>query len=125
MLVGESRSKLAELTPDLARVGEGQRRPMLFQQPDQGQQLRPPRRRQFIEKLSHRAAGFILVELDGPASSHYVMEYTMNGNLNRPWRARVALTDDDIQKLPEGNRRRVLTFRRIREIAEERAALGA
>jgi len=35
----------------------------------------------------------------------------------------VALTDDDIQKLPEGNRRRVLTFRRIREIAE-RAARG-
>jgi hypothetical protein len=35
----------------------------------------------------------------------------------------VALTDEDIQKLPEGNRRRVLTFRRIREIAE-RAARG-
>ena len=35
----------------------------------------------------------------------------------------VALTDDDIQKLPEGNRRRVLTFRRIREIAE-RVARG-
>src|SRR5438128_11875267 len=35
----------------------------------------------------------------------------------------VALTDDDIQKLPEVNRRRVLTFRRIREIAE-RAARG-
>jgi alkanesulfonate monooxygenase SsuD/methylene tetrahydromethanopterin reductase-like flavin-dependent oxidoreductase (luciferase family) len=30
----------------------------------------------------------------------------------------VALTDEDIQKLPEGNRRRVLTFRKIREIAE-------
>ena len=35
----------------------------------------------------------------------------------------VALTDEDIQKLPEGNRLRVLTFRRIREIAE-RAAKG-
>jgi hypothetical protein len=30
----------------------------------------------------------------------------------------VALTDDDIKKLPEGNRRRVLTFRKIKEIAE-------
>ena len=30
----------------------------------------------------------------------------------------VALTDADIQKLPEGNRRRVLTFRRIKEIAD-------
>jgi alkanesulfonate monooxygenase SsuD/methylene tetrahydromethanopterin reductase-like flavin-dependent oxidoreductase (luciferase family) len=30
----------------------------------------------------------------------------------------VALTDEDIRKLPEGNRRRVLTFRKIREIAE-------
>ena len=30
----------------------------------------------------------------------------------------VALTDEDIKKLPEGNRRRVLTFRKIREIAE-------
>jgi hypothetical protein len=30
----------------------------------------------------------------------------------------VALTDEDIQKLPEGNRRRVLTFRKIAEIAE-------
>ena len=30
----------------------------------------------------------------------------------------VALTDADIDKLPEGNRRRVLTFRRIAEIAE-------
>jgi hypothetical protein len=35
----------------------------------------------------------------------------------------VALTDEDIQKLPEGNRLRVLTFRRIREIAE-RATRG-
>jgi hypothetical protein len=35
----------------------------------------------------------------------------------------VALTEEDIQKLSEGNRRRVLTFRRIREIAE-RAARG-
>jgi len=33
----------------------------------------------------------------------------------------VALTDEDIQKLPEGNRLRVLTFRRIREIAERAA----
>jgi len=33
----------------------------------------------------------------------------------------VALTDEDIQKLPEGNRLRVLTFRRIREIAEQAA----
>src|SRR5882724_11768125 len=30
----------------------------------------------------------------------------------------VALTDEDIQKMPEGNRRRVLTFRKIKEIAE-------
>ncbi|HET7341208.1 MAG TPA: hypothetical protein VFL90_07075, partial [Methylomirabilota bacterium] len=30
----------------------------------------------------------------------------------------VALTDEDIKKMPEGNRRRVLTFRRIKEIAE-------
>jgi alkanesulfonate monooxygenase SsuD/methylene tetrahydromethanopterin reductase-like flavin-dependent oxidoreductase (luciferase family) len=30
----------------------------------------------------------------------------------------VALTDEDINKLPEGNRRRVLTFRKIKEIAE-------
>jgi alkanesulfonate monooxygenase SsuD/methylene tetrahydromethanopterin reductase-like flavin-dependent oxidoreductase (luciferase family) len=30
----------------------------------------------------------------------------------------VALTDEDIRKMPEGNRRRVLTFRKIREIAE-------
>jgi hypothetical protein len=30
----------------------------------------------------------------------------------------IALTDEDIKKLPEGNRRRVLTFRKIREIAE-------
>jgi alkanesulfonate monooxygenase SsuD/methylene tetrahydromethanopterin reductase-like flavin-dependent oxidoreductase (luciferase family) len=30
----------------------------------------------------------------------------------------VALTDEDIRKMPEGNRRRVLTFRRIREIAD-------
>jgi len=30
----------------------------------------------------------------------------------------VALTDEDIKKLPEGNRRRVLTFRKIREIAD-------
>src|SRR5512132_4429970 len=30
----------------------------------------------------------------------------------------VALTDEDIKKLPEGNRRRVLTMRRIKEIAE-------
>ena len=30
----------------------------------------------------------------------------------------VALTDEDIRKLPEGNRRRVLTFRKIKEIAE-------
>jgi len=30
----------------------------------------------------------------------------------------IALTDEDIQKLPEGNRRRVLTFRKIAEIAE-------
>jgi alkanesulfonate monooxygenase SsuD/methylene tetrahydromethanopterin reductase-like flavin-dependent oxidoreductase (luciferase family) len=33
----------------------------------------------------------------------------------------VALTADDIQKLPEGNRLRVLTYRRIREIAEQAA----
>jgi len=30
----------------------------------------------------------------------------------------IALTDEDIRKLPEGNRRRVLTFRKIKEIAE-------
>jgi Luciferase-like monooxygenase len=36
----------------------------------------------------------------------------------------IALTDEDIRKMPEGNRRRVLTFRRIREIAE-RTARGA
>jgi hypothetical protein len=30
----------------------------------------------------------------------------------------VALTDEDIRKMPEGNRRRVLTFRKIREIAD-------
>jgi hypothetical protein len=30
----------------------------------------------------------------------------------------VALTDEDIRKMPEGNRRRVLTFRKIKEIAE-------
>jgi hypothetical protein len=30
----------------------------------------------------------------------------------------VALTDEDIRKLPEGNRLRVLTFRKIKEIAE-------
>jgi alkanesulfonate monooxygenase SsuD/methylene tetrahydromethanopterin reductase-like flavin-dependent oxidoreductase (luciferase family) len=30
----------------------------------------------------------------------------------------VALTDEDIKKMPEGNRRRVLTFRKIKEIAE-------
>jgi alkanesulfonate monooxygenase SsuD/methylene tetrahydromethanopterin reductase-like flavin-dependent oxidoreductase (luciferase family) len=30
----------------------------------------------------------------------------------------VALTDEDIKKMPEGNRRRVLTFRKIREIAD-------
>jgi alkanesulfonate monooxygenase SsuD/methylene tetrahydromethanopterin reductase-like flavin-dependent oxidoreductase (luciferase family) len=30
----------------------------------------------------------------------------------------IALTDEDIKKLPEGNRRRVLTFRKIKEIAE-------
>jgi alkanesulfonate monooxygenase SsuD/methylene tetrahydromethanopterin reductase-like flavin-dependent oxidoreductase (luciferase family) len=30
----------------------------------------------------------------------------------------VALTDEDIKKMPEGNRRRALTFRKIREIAE-------
>jgi len=30
----------------------------------------------------------------------------------------IALTEADIAKLPEANRRRVLTFRRIAEIAE-------
>jgi hypothetical protein len=30
----------------------------------------------------------------------------------------IALTDADIAKLPDGNRRRVLTFRRIAEIAD-------
>ena len=30
----------------------------------------------------------------------------------------VALTDEDLAKMPEGNRRRALTFRRIKEIAE-------
>jgi hypothetical protein len=30
----------------------------------------------------------------------------------------VALSDEDIQKMPEGNRRRTLTFRKIREIAD-------
>jgi hypothetical protein len=30
----------------------------------------------------------------------------------------VALTDEDLQKMPEGNRRRTLTFRKIREIAD-------
>jgi alkanesulfonate monooxygenase SsuD/methylene tetrahydromethanopterin reductase-like flavin-dependent oxidoreductase (luciferase family) len=34
----------------------------------------------------------------------------------------VALTDEDIAKMPEGNRRRVLTFRKVREIAERAAA---
>jgi alkanesulfonate monooxygenase SsuD/methylene tetrahydromethanopterin reductase-like flavin-dependent oxidoreductase (luciferase family) len=33
----------------------------------------------------------------------------------------VALTDEDIAKMPEGNRRRTLTFRKIREIAESAA----
>jgi hypothetical protein len=31
----------------------------------------------------------------------------------------IALTDADIAKLPEGNRRRVQTFRRIAEVAEQ------
>jgi hypothetical protein len=35
----------------------------------------------------------------------------------------VALTDEDIKKMPEGNRRRVLTFRRIKEIAERARAV--
>jgi hypothetical protein len=30
----------------------------------------------------------------------------------------VALTDEDIRKMPEGNRRRALTFRKIKEIAD-------
>jgi hypothetical protein len=30
----------------------------------------------------------------------------------------IALTDADIAKLPDGNRRRVLAFRRIAEVAE-------
>ena len=37
----------------------------------------------------------------------------------------VALTDEDIAKMPEGNRRRTLTFRKIREIAESAARRSA
>jgi hypothetical protein len=46
-----------------------------------------------------------------PLADHEIPVHEAYGNT-------VALTDEDIQKLPEGNRRRVLTFRKIREIAE-------
>jgi alkanesulfonate monooxygenase SsuD/methylene tetrahydromethanopterin reductase-like flavin-dependent oxidoreductase (luciferase family) len=46
-----------------------------------------------------------------PLADHEIPVYEAYGNT-------VALTDEDIKKLPEGNRRRVLTFRKIREIAD-------
>jgi len=52
-----------------------------------------------------------------PAPANGIPTYEAYGNT-------IALTDDDIAKLPEGNRRRVLTFRRIREIAERAARAG-
>ena len=44
-------------------------------------------------------------------ADHEIPVYEAYGNT-------VALTDEDIRKMPEGNRRRVQTFRRIREIAD-------
>jgi alkanesulfonate monooxygenase SsuD/methylene tetrahydromethanopterin reductase-like flavin-dependent oxidoreductase (luciferase family) len=44
-------------------------------------------------------------------ADHEIPEYEAYGNT-------VALTDEDIKKMPEGNRRRVQTFRKIREIAD-------
>ena len=46
-----------------------------------------------------------------PLADHEIPVYEAYGNT-------VALTDEDIKKMPEGNRRRVLTFRKIREIAD-------
>ena len=44
-------------------------------------------------------------------ADHEIPVYEAYGNT-------VALTDEDIRKMPEGNRRRVQTFRKIREIAD-------
>jgi hypothetical protein len=44
-------------------------------------------------------------------ADHEIPVYEAYGNT-------VALSDEDIQKMPEGNRRRVQTFRKIREIAD-------
>ncbi|RPH76962.1 MAG: LLM class flavin-dependent oxidoreductase [Candidatus Rokuibacteriota bacterium] len=44
-------------------------------------------------------------------ADHEIPVYEAYGNT-------VALTDEDIKKMPEGNRRRVQTFRKIREIAD-------
>ena len=46
-----------------------------------------------------------------PLADHEIPVHEAYGNT-------VALTDEDIKKMPEGNRRRALTFRKIREIAE-------
>jgi hypothetical protein len=47
-----------------------------------------------------------------PLGDDHIPTYQAYGNT-------IALTDADIAKLPEGNRQRVLTFRRIAEIAEQ------
>jgi hypothetical protein len=46
-----------------------------------------------------------------PLADHEIPEYEAYGNT-------VALTDEDIRKMPEGNQRRIRTFRRIKEIAD-------
>jgi alkanesulfonate monooxygenase SsuD/methylene tetrahydromethanopterin reductase-like flavin-dependent oxidoreductase (luciferase family) len=49
-----------------------------------------------------------------PLADHEIPVHEAYGNT-------VALTAEDLEKMPEGNRRRALTFRRIREIAERSA----
>jgi alkanesulfonate monooxygenase SsuD/methylene tetrahydromethanopterin reductase-like flavin-dependent oxidoreductase (luciferase family) len=46
-----------------------------------------------------------------PLADHEIPVHEAYGNT-------VALTDEDLRKMPEGNRRRTLTFRKIREIAD-------
>jgi alkanesulfonate monooxygenase SsuD/methylene tetrahydromethanopterin reductase-like flavin-dependent oxidoreductase (luciferase family) len=60
---------------------------------------------------SHVEAAMARKQAMPPLDEDGIAVYEAYGNT-------VALTDEDIKKMPEGNRRRVLTFRKIKEIAE-------
>jgi hypothetical protein len=70
------------------------------------------RERKKLEELApYVAAAMARKQALAPLADHEIPVYEAYGNT-------VALTDEDINKLPEGNQRRIRTFRKIKEIAD-------